>query len=132
MNLLVRGAHDEGVYCVDVGLVQPGVIPDTVSRKQKWICVENESLITFAEVKRLVVYPMLLAQFIGIVHKIRPAFLEAPAPGGFDRYLHLPPTLMDVGRRFGTNGPFGQVLTPLGTRRSETRPGLRHVRGAQR
>lgn len=32
-----------------------------MSRKQRWICVENESLITFAEVKRLVVYPMLLA-----------------------------------------------------------------------
>lgn len=101
MNLLVRGAHDEGVYCVDVGIVQPGVVPDTVSRKQKWICVENQSLITFAEVKRLVVYPMLLAQFIGIVHEIRPAFLEAPAPAGFDRHLHLPPTLMALGHFSG-------------------------------
>src|SRR5688572_23247926 len=36
MNLLVRGAHDEGVYCVDVGVVKPGVIPETVNRKQKW------------------------------------------------------------------------------------------------
>ncbi len=101
MNLLVRGAHDEGVYCVDVGVVQPDVVPDTVSRKQKWICVENESLITFAEVKRLVVYPMLLAQFIGIVHEIKPMFLQAPAPAGFDRHQHLPPTLMALGHFSG-------------------------------
>lgn len=101
MNLLVRGAHDEGVYCVDVGIVQPDAVPHVVSGRQKWICVENDSLITFAEVKRLVVYPMLLAQFIGIVHEIKPKFLQAPPPTGFDRDHHLPPTLIALGHFSG-------------------------------
>jgi hypothetical protein len=103
MNLLVRGAHDEGVYCVDVGVVQPLVVPEKAARKQKWICVENESLITFGEVKRLVVYPMLLAQFVGIVHEIKPGFLADPAPEGFDRYRHLPPVLMALGHFSGNS-----------------------------
>lgn len=103
MNILVRGAHDEGVYCVDVGVVKPDVVPDTVNRKEKWICVENEVLITFAEVKRLVVYPMLLAQFIGIVHEIKPEFLRSPSPAGFDRYQHLPPALMALGHFSGNS-----------------------------
>jgi hypothetical protein len=35
MNLLVRGAHDEGVYCVDVGVVQTGVVPERARPKHK-------------------------------------------------------------------------------------------------
>jgi hypothetical protein len=101
MNILVRGAHDEGIYCVDVGVVKPGVVPEKVNKKEKWICVENEALVTFGEVKRLAVYPMLLAQFIGIVHEIKPAFLEGPSPSGFDRHQHLPPTLMSLGHFSG-------------------------------
>jgi hypothetical protein len=103
MNLLVRGAHDDGVYCVDVGLVRPGAVPERLDRKQKWICVENEALVTFAEVKRLVVYPMLLAQFVGIVHEIKPAFLGSPSPSGFDRSLHLPPALLALGHFSGNS-----------------------------
>lgn len=104
MNLLVRGAHDEGIYCVDVAVVTAGSVPATVQRGQKWRCVENESLITFAEVKRLVVYPMLLAQFIGIVHEIKPRFLQAPMPDGFGRERHLPPALMALGHLSGNSG----------------------------
>jgi len=103
MNLLVRGAHDEGIYCVDVAIVTAGSVPVMVDRGQKWRCVENESLITFAEVKRLVVYPMLLAQFIGIVHEIKPRFLQSPAPDGFGRDRHLPPTLMALGHFSGNS-----------------------------
>jgi hypothetical protein len=103
MNLLMRGAHDEGVYCVDVGVVQPGVVPEKAGNKQKWVCVENEFLITFGEVKRLVVYPMLLAQFVGIVHEIKPDFLADPAPERFDRYRHLPPVLMALGHFSGNS-----------------------------
>jgi hypothetical protein len=94
MNLLVRGARDEGIYCVDVGIVEPGVVPENVSKKEKWVCVPNNSLLSFAEAKRLVVYPMLLAQFVGIVHEIRPQFLASPVPTGFGRHFHLPPTLI--------------------------------------
>jgi hypothetical protein len=39
MNLLVRGSHDEGIYCVDVGIVQAAVVPEKVDRKVKWVCV---------------------------------------------------------------------------------------------
>lgn len=103
MNLLVRGARDQGIYCVDVGIVAAGVVPAKVSVKEKWICVPNEALLSFAEVKRLVVYPMLLAQFVGIVHEIRPEFLAAPVPAGFGRNLHMPPTLIALGHFSGNS-----------------------------
>lgn len=103
MNLLVRGARDEGIYCVDVGIVEAGVVPEKVASKGKWICVPNKSLVSFAEVKRLTVYPMLLAQFVGIVHEIRPEFLTTPVPMGFGRYLHLPPTLIALGHFSGNS-----------------------------
>jgi hypothetical protein len=102
MNLMVRGAHDEGIYCVDVGIVRAGVVPETAS-KAKWPCVPNESLLSFAEAKRLMVYPMLLAQFIGIVHEIKPEFLRAPSPTGFGRTTQLPPTLIALGHFSGNS-----------------------------
>ena len=76
MNLLVRGAHDEGIYSVDVGIAKAGTVPKKIDKKVKWLYTENEDLVSFAEVKRLTVYPMLLAQFVGIVHEIKPAFLH--------------------------------------------------------
>lgn len=103
MNLMVRSAHDEGIYCVDVGIVKPGVVPQSVDRDVKWQCIPNDCLISFAEAKRLPVYPMLLAQFIGIVHEIRPEFLRDPAPSGFSRAANLPPTLISLGRFSGNS-----------------------------
>ncbi len=103
MNLLVRGARDEGIYCVDVGIVEAGAVPEKVAARGKWVCVPNASLFSFAEVKRLIVYPMLLAQFIGIVHEIRPEFLSNPIPAGFGRYLQLPPTLIALGHFSGNS-----------------------------
>jgi hypothetical protein len=97
MNLLARGAHDDGIYCVDVGIVRAGAVPEKADRKVKWLCVPNESLLSFVEVKRLVVYPILLAQFIGIVHEIKPQFLQAPSPLGFGPTLQLPPTPVALG-----------------------------------
>lgn len=76
-NLPVMGGHKDGaVYVVDVAVV---VGDDKVPKskpKQKWVALENNALATFAEVKKLVVYPMLLAQFIGIVHEITPSRLK--------------------------------------------------------
>lgn len=101
MNLMVRGAHDEGVYCVDVGVVSAGVIP-TKKSKEKWVCAPNKSLISFAEAKKLVIYPMLLAQFIGIVHELMPSFLKKskkrPA-----KNPHLPPALIVLGHYSGNS-----------------------------
>ncbi len=103
MNLQVRGAHDEGIYCVDVGIVRAGAVPEKVDRKVKWSCASNESLLSLVEAKRLVVYPMLLAQFIGIVHEIKPQFLRDPSPVGFGPTLQLPPTLVALGHFSGNS-----------------------------
>lgn len=73
INLPVRSARDEGIYCVDVAVILPG----SIGSNPDWKCVENTSLITFAEAKKLTVYPMLLAHFIDIVHEIKPSFLSA-------------------------------------------------------
>jgi hypothetical protein len=96
MNLMVNSAHDEGIYCVDVGVVKAESVP--VSKPAiDWHRVENADLITFAETKKLVVYPMLLAQFVGIVHEIKPEFLKSGTTG------HLPPTLITIGHLTGNS-----------------------------
>lgn len=97
MNLMVRSAHDDGIYCVDVGVVKGAIIPNE-KPKVAWNCLDNADLLTFAEVKKLVVYPMLLAQFLGIVHEIKPQFLTAP--GALDP-SHLPPILIALGHFSG-------------------------------
>lgn len=97
MNLLVRSAHDVGVYCIDVGIVKHLCIPSE-KPKVTWICLDNDHLLTFAEVKKLVVYPMLLAQFLGIVHEIKPDFLSSP---GAINPPHLPPILIALGHFSG-------------------------------
>jgi hypothetical protein len=102
MNLLVQSAHDDGTYCVDVGIVSPDSVP-RVKGKEAWKCIANEHLISFAEVKKLVIYPMLLAQFLGIVHEIKPSFLQTPAPTGFGDGTHLPPTLIALGHFSGNS-----------------------------
>lgn len=101
-NLSVQGAHDTGIYCVDVGIAQPGQVP-SARPKKPWKCLPNKRLISFAEVKRLVVFPMLLAQFLGIVHEIKPQFLKKPKPRGFGRNQQLPPTLIVLGHYSGNS-----------------------------
>jgi hypothetical protein len=93
MNLSVLSARDPGIYCVDVAVTQAGVVPQA---KQNWGCLPNESLVTFAEVKKLIVYPMLLAHFIGIVHEITPGFLSH-RPTGLDDANHFAPALITIG-----------------------------------
>jgi hypothetical protein len=102
MNLLVRGAHDDGIYCVDVAIVNPRRVPRRKAR-EPWLCIENPDLLSFVEVKKLVVYPMLLAQFLGIVHEIKPEFMRAPPPEGFGDGGHLPPTLIALGHFSGNS-----------------------------
>lgn len=97
LNLKVRGAHDSGIYCVDVGVVRADAVPST-SPATPWICASNEDLLSFAETKKLVVYPMLLAQFVGIVHEIMPGSLNIMGP-----YAHLPPTLITLGHFSGNS-----------------------------
>ncbi len=98
-NLTVLGAYglDEGRYVVDVGVCHSGILPIGSAERKSWISVENAALITFIEAKRLVVYPMLLAQFIGIVHELQPKFLAGSAPEKFQHNQHFPPTLVTTG-----------------------------------
>lgn len=102
MNLMVRGAHDQGIYCVDVGITRPESVP-MAKPTRRWACLENRHLYSFAEAKRLVVYPMLLAQFFGIVHEIKPRFLRPPARRRYGSHRHPPPTLIVLGNFSGTS-----------------------------
>lgn len=102
MNLSVRGAHDEGIYCVDVAVTKPGIIPLQAPGKE-WKCAKNNCLITFAEAKKLVIYPMLLAQFLGIAHEIKPAFLFKKLGSKFAAAKHLLPTLVTLGNFSGNS-----------------------------
>lgn len=97
MNLKVRSAHDTGVYCVDVGVVTADAIPKA-KPAERWDCLPNDALVTFGEAKKLVVYPMLLAQFVGIVHEIKPAFLR---PLTIPQGDHPAPTLIALGHFSG-------------------------------
>lgn len=104
MNLPVFGPHGTGIFCVDVGVVRRGSVPTEVSTRKggtKWRAVRNSELITFAEVKKLVVYPMLLAQFIGIVHEILPRFLGRRRPRHFLSNGHFEPALLALGNFSG-------------------------------
>lgn len=100
-NISVRGAHDEGIYCVDVGIMKPGSVPD--NKKKKWIAADNSSLLSFVEAKKLVIYPMLLAQFLGIVHEIKPKFIFKAPVRGYGTGKHLPPTLVTLGNYSGNS-----------------------------
>jgi hypothetical protein len=90
----IRGAFPlpTAAYVVDVAIIRPGKLPPTNAR----CVIESKDLITFAEVKALVVYPMLLAQFIGIVHEVTPRFLNGRVPPGFVRDGHFRPALITI------------------------------------
>lgn len=109
-NLPVYGAHnDQGVYVVDVAVTEADRAFLIVSSRKKIKeslaarkypknrALINKDLITFMEVKKLVIYPMLLAQFVGIVHEIKPKFLKGKEPDGFKIQGHFLPCLAATG-----------------------------------
>lgn len=99
MNIGVLGGHGrDAVYVVDVAVVRSGSLDRTrlVGTRRKVPAVRNRDLITFVEAKRLVVYPMLLAQFVGIVHEIMPRCLIRARHSG--RRTHFAPALVAMGR----------------------------------
>lgn len=101
MNLMVRSAQDDGIYCVDLGIVPVEKVPTKTNKS--WKCLENSDLITFVESKKLAIYPMLIAQFIGIVHEIKPIFLAEPLSDEFISQCHFPPSLASLGRFSGNS-----------------------------
>jgi hypothetical protein len=94
-NLSVLGGRDSGIFCVDVAIVNSGVVP-TKKGKKASEPLQNNDLISFAEAKKLVIYPMLLAQFLGIVHEVTPKFLKRDKKYRLGND-HLHPALIALG-----------------------------------
>lgn len=104
-NLPVADAQGtEGArYVADVVVVPCGSVPHAKPSKElKWEMLPNADLVTFIEAKALVIYPMLIAQFIGIVHELKPGFLVGKRPKGFLAAKHFDPALVSLGYLHGT------------------------------
>ncbi len=93
-------SEDKALFAVDVAVIEGGslpTLPQGTKRTDEPIWVENKNLITFAEAKKLRAYPMLLAQFFGIVHEVKPEFVrigDRDISQDFWQRQHPPPTLM--------------------------------------
>jgi hypothetical protein len=115
-NVAVESAHgDDGVYVVDVGVCIADRIPRSRPLQGKWTALDNHDLATFVEAKKLVVYPMLLAQFVGIVHEIRPECL-LPPPKGHSEVGHHDPALVSTGHPAATSLAIAQGFEKRGFR----------------
>ncbi|HEY4214468.1 MAG TPA: hypothetical protein VGM84_23535 [Steroidobacteraceae bacterium] len=115
MNLAVRGAYGDGIFCVDIGVARSGAVPQQKPKKgDKWVACLNRDLITLAEVKKLAIYPMLLAQFVGIVHELLPLYLAGSRPPGFRSSGHFEPSLLTLG---GFSGNSTAVMESFRERR---------------
>lgn len=134
LNCCVRSGRDDGIYCVDVAVTPTGVLPRTKKRTDKWICAPNAELLTLIEAKRLPIYPMLVAQFIGIVHEILPRFIRHSPPPLFIAQRHFVPTLISIGSFSGNTRAIVakfrsrrlriRVLPNFDIRLARTTPGL--------
>lgn len=92
---------DIPLFALDIAVIKPGALPANLNFEAKGsgerVWVKNEDLITFGEAKKLVGYPMLIAQFLGIVHEIKPSFIDkklGSIPREFFEDRHLPPALL--------------------------------------
>lgn len=97
-NVQVQGAFSPhyGLYDVDVAIVDSAVDLARVENGAGWLSISDEELISFIEAKRLVPYPMLLAQFTGIVHEIMPRHV-APKTVDTQNADDFPPVLATNG-----------------------------------
>jgi hypothetical protein len=90
--------QDGGTYVVDVAVLPTGSIAKARGQGRAFPGFDNDQLMTFIESKSLTVYPMLLAQFVGIALEIKPAFVRGPRrPRGHVRDAHFDPTLVALG-----------------------------------
>jgi hypothetical protein len=98
-NLPVAGFYgkDGARYVVDVAVCKPDFLPIKPDVRRAWRSADNEVLVTFVEAKKLTIYPMLLAQFIGIVHEVQPRFLAGRNAPMFAAGKHFNPTLVTTG-----------------------------------
>lgn len=108
-NLKVSGAWvraetdndtDPPMFALDVAVIESNSLPVLKmgqKRNGEKYWVDNTHLITFGEAKKLTAYPMLLAQFLGIVHEIKPEFLNIEERERLKTILdqkHPPPLLL--------------------------------------
>jgi len=93
--------EEKALFAVDIAVTRAGALPANLpfkqprSNEQYW--VGKSDLITFGEAKNLAGYPMLLAQFLGIVHEIKPEFIglgDRKDLSNFMKQSHPPPTLL--------------------------------------
>jgi hypothetical protein len=120
-NMPVRGAYalSNAAFVVDVAVIKAGQLPPA---NVKYVATQQQ-LMTFAEVKSLVTYPMLLAQFVGIVHEITPKFLSGRVPSGFRRDQHFTPALITVNHLTPASRQIVDSFLPRGYR-IQVLPGL--------
>lgn len=95
-------AGREALFALDVAVLSPEALPKLPPKtkaagQRTW--ASNAHLMTFGEAKMLVAYPMLIAQFFGIVHEVSPTHVgtggasgRAPSAGP-----HPPPVLFTSG-----------------------------------
>lgn len=84
------------LFATDVAVIKAGKLPRKHPKKKGDFSAKNEDLVTFAEVKKLVAYPMLVASFFGIIHELKPEFIqntEQRLSETFWDEKHLPPIL---------------------------------------
>jgi hypothetical protein len=95
------GDEERALFAVDIAVTRAGALPANLpfnqprSNEQYW--VGKSDLVTFGEAKKLAGYPMLLAQFLGIVHEIKPEFIGAgdkEVRSDCVKQGHPPPTLL--------------------------------------
>jgi len=110
-NQKVAGAWGSGLsgtgppsFSVDIAVVFPDSLTHRELNASKQpgdqIWVAPKDLITFAEVKKFQAHPMLLAQFLGIVHEIMPECLGVPGSKSTrtgKNLAHILPVLFTVG-----------------------------------
>jgi hypothetical protein len=73
-----KGEAEPPMFALDIAVVRSDSLPHLKrgkKRRDERYWAANEHLITFGEAKKLTAYPMLLAQFLGIVHEVKPEFV---------------------------------------------------------
>jgi hypothetical protein len=92
------GAYpDGGTYVVDVAVLVSGSLAAAKSQGRGFPGFRNRDLRTFIESKALTVYPMLLAQFVGIVLEIKPTFVGGRRPRFHVAQDHFDPAMVALG-----------------------------------
>lgn len=99
LNAPVWDGHggETATFVVDVGIItaEANIVFDP--EKKKLLGFKNDDMATFIESKGIPIFPMLIAQFVGIVHEIVPWAIIGKTPRGFLQKSHFDPALVSNG-----------------------------------